>query len=117
MSDGIPQEHKDLLRSNPEKYREEFDKTYGSGASTSVLQQMETLEQQEASKRGVVADVALQAVGGVGQAVQEVVDLGAGITDAARKKGVPIPAYDFTQGKLLSSEEVLQEVHEEINGI
>ena len=40
---------------------------------------------------------------------KEVLDFGAGITDEARKKGIPLPAYDWSQGKLLSSDEVLIE--------
>ena len=107
--DNIPEEHKKLLRSNPDKFRNYFDETYGIGMSTKVLQQMEQEEEIEKNKRGVVADVALQTIGGVADAVQETLDFGAGLTDAARKKGVPLPAYDFSQGKLLNADEVLKE--------
>ena len=115
MSDNIPQDHKDLLRSNPDKYRNFFDQTYGFGSANKVLQQMDTEADQAENKRGVVADVATQAIGGVADAAQEVLDFGAGITDEARKKGIPLPAYDFHQGKLLSSDEVLIERQKRID--
>ena len=43
--DNIPEEHKKLLRSNPDKYSNYFDKTYGSGMSIKVLQQLEQEEE------------------------------------------------------------------------
>ena len=107
--DNIPQAHKDLLKSNPDKYSNFFDETYGFGMSRKVLQQLEHEDEIDKNKRGIVSDVALQAVGGVADAVQETLDFGAGLTDAARKKGVPLPAYDFSQGKLLNADEVLKE--------
>ena len=107
--DNIPEEHKKLLRSNPDKFRHYFDEPYGIGMSTKVLQQMEQEEEIEKNKRGVVADVALQNIGGVADAVKETLDFVEGLTDAARKKGVPLPAYDFSQGKLLNADEVLKE--------
>ena len=89
MSDNIPQQHKDLLYSNPEKYRDYFEKTYGFGSASKVLQQLQEEKNEAENKRGVVKDVAVQAAGGIADAAQETLDFGAGITDAARKAGVP----------------------------
>ena len=44
---NIPDEHKDLLFSNPEKYKKFFDKTYGHGASDKVLQTMRATKEEE----------------------------------------------------------------------
>ena len=107
--DGIPQEHKNLLRANPDKYRQFFEEQYGAGSASTILQQMEAEDAANQNKRGVVADTITQVGGGVLDAVQETIDFGAGLTDEARKIGIPIPAYDFSQGKLLSSDEVLAE--------
>ncbi len=115
MADNISQEHKDLLRSNPEKYRRMFDEQYGSGAADRILAQMDSEAEIEANKRGVVSDIATQAIGGIADAAQETLDFGAGLTDAARKAGVPLPAYDFTQDKLLNADEVLKEREKRID--
>ena len=60
--DNIPQEHKDLLRSNPDEFTKFFDEKYGIGSAQRVLTQMDSEAEIDANKRGVVSDVATQVI-------------------------------------------------------
>ncbi len=60
---------------------------------------MEAEDAANQNKRGVVADTITQVGAGVLDAVQETLDFGAGLTDEARKIGIPLPYVYLGRGK------------------
>ena len=101
MSDNIPQQHKDLLYSNPEKYRDYFEKTYGFGSASKVLQQLQEEKDEAENKRGVISDIGTQAVGGIADATQEVLDFG-----QVHPGGIFSPVYESRWIDVTSEENI-----------